>query len=167
MSTSLADLFQHPERVTELPEHELPGLLLQVAGLLTALSSRTGVLVQRTSGPEAPNEDDHLLTVPQVADILRVPKGYAYELVRRGSIPAIRFGKYVRVPRPAFREWVVQHQENELDGAMYTMYGRATPKKRHDRRGTPTNPKATRADSSEPRGTARRHIDNRRPVGAE
>lgn len=116
MSTALADLLQHPERVTEIPEHELPGLLLQLAGLLAALSVRTGLGFPGIRVPETLQEgQDHLLTVPDVAELLNVPTGYAYELARRGGIPTVRFGKYVRVSLCDLRKWAARHHENGLD----------------------------------------------------
>jgi excisionase family DNA binding protein len=36
------------------------------------------------------------LTADDVAARLRIPKGHAYELIRRGVLPSVRLGKYVR-----------------------------------------------------------------------
>ena len=48
------------------------------------------------------------LTVVEVARLLRVPRSRAYELVRAGSIPAVRLGeRQIRVEEGALREWVV------------------------------------------------------------
>jgi excisionase family DNA binding protein len=41
------------------------------------------------------------LTVPEAAKLLRISRGAAYESVRTGSIPAIRFGRTIRIPRYA------------------------------------------------------------------
>ena len=43
--------------------------------------------------------DEELLTVIEVARILRVSRNYAYELVRRGVLPAFRLGRHIRVRR--------------------------------------------------------------------
>ena len=40
-----------------------------------------------------------MLTVPQVAEVLQVSENGTYELVRKGEIPAMRFGRRVRVPK--------------------------------------------------------------------
>ena len=45
-----------------------------------------------------------VLTVPEAADLLGICRNAAYEAVRRGEIPSIRFGKRLVVPRPAFEE---------------------------------------------------------------
>ena len=41
-----------------------------------------------------------ILTIPEVAKILRVPKGRAYELVRENRLRCFRMGKQVRVLAP-------------------------------------------------------------------
>ncbi len=48
------------------------------------------------------------LTVPEVAEILRVPRLHVYRLVREGKLPAVRVGRWVRVPEDALRVWVAQ-----------------------------------------------------------
>lgn len=168
MNPAAADLLQHPERVAENPEQELPGLLLQMAGLLTALSSRMPALFRQNEHPEVAVKDNgYLLTIPQVAEILNVPRGYAYELARRGEIPTVRFGKYVRVSLSDLRAWTSQRCKKELDEAMYTTYSHPNSGRHHDRRGTPANPKAARADSGGAGRSARRHLNDRRPMGAQ
>jgi len=42
-----------------------------------------------------------VLTIPEVAETFRISKGKAYELVRTGRIPALRFGRSIRVSRDA------------------------------------------------------------------
>jgi excisionase family DNA binding protein len=41
-------------------------------------------------------EPDHLLTVEELAEQLRVPVSWVYEQSRQGKIPTIRVGRYVR-----------------------------------------------------------------------
>jgi excisionase family DNA binding protein len=41
------------------------------------------------------------LTVPEAAQILRLGRSAAYEAVARGELPAVRFGRRLRVPRHA------------------------------------------------------------------
>ncbi len=48
------------------------------------------------------------LTVPEVAIILRIRRARAYELIRRGLLPAVRLGRQIRVSQAsleAFTEW--------------------------------------------------------------
>lgn len=46
------------------------------------------------------NEPD-VLTVPEAAKLLRIGKNQAYELVKNGSLGAIKLGKKFIVPKPA------------------------------------------------------------------
>ena len=47
-----------------------------------------------------------LLTVPEVARILRVRVPRAYELARQGAIPVVRIGRQVRIQEEILREWI-------------------------------------------------------------
>ncbi len=47
-----------------------------------------------------------LLLVPEVAEILRISRSRAYELVRQGVIPSTRLGRQIRVEETALREFV-------------------------------------------------------------
>jgi excisionase family DNA binding protein len=52
-----------------------------------------------------------LLTVPEVARRLRIGRTLAYMMVRRGELPAVRFGKLVRVPADRLDEWLARRIE--------------------------------------------------------
>jgi excisionase family DNA binding protein len=41
------------------------------------------------------------LTVPEAAEILGISRNFAYELVKRGELPSIRFGKRILISRIA------------------------------------------------------------------
>ena len=43
-----------------------------------------------------------ILSVPEVAKILRLSRSQTYEYIQQGGIPCIRLGKSVRVPRGPF-----------------------------------------------------------------
>lgn len=51
------------------------------------------------------------LTVMEVAALLRVGRSMAYDLARRGEIPAINIGRVVRIPRDALVDWLQQRQK--------------------------------------------------------
>jgi excisionase family DNA binding protein len=53
--------------------------------------------VQRALGPYAGRAT---LNVPELADVLNVSRSSAYELVRTGTVKAIRAGRRVLVPMP-------------------------------------------------------------------
>ena len=47
------------------------------------------------------NQDSVVLTVEECAELLRISRGLAYEMVRQGSLPSIRLGRRILVPRRA------------------------------------------------------------------
>lgn len=38
----------------------------------------------------------HLLVAAEVADMLRITEDHVYRMARRGELPTVRFGKFVR-----------------------------------------------------------------------
>ena len=42
-----------------------------------------------------------VLTVEEMARVMRLSRGSAYEAVRTGAIPSIRIGRTIRIPRAA------------------------------------------------------------------
>ncbi len=52
------------------------------------------------------NDDPLLLTVPETARLLRISRNLAYELVARGELPSVRFGRVIRIPRRVLTDWV-------------------------------------------------------------
>ena len=56
------------------------------------------------------------LTVDDVANILGISRGLAYESARRGDFPVIRLGKRLLIPRVAFERWLSSagQQSNEV-----------------------------------------------------
>lgn len=55
---------------------------------------------------------DALLTASEVADLLRVTRGWVYAETRARRIPHVRLGRYVRYRRSAVAAWV-----DELEAA--------------------------------------------------
>jgi excisionase family DNA binding protein len=60
----------------------------------------------RAPAPESPDSPDDLLTLDEVAALLRVPRSWIYERIRRKLIPHVKLGKYLRFPRRALLRWV-------------------------------------------------------------
>ncbi len=64
--------------------------------MLTATSPRAVI--------DASHEE--LLTVPEVAAILRISTQAVYRLIREGRLPAVRLGRGVRVDHGMLRRWI-------------------------------------------------------------
>ena len=59
--------------------------------------------------------EDELLTVSEIAGVLKVPTSWVYERTRRSGtdqIPHIKLGKYLRFRWPAVREWLETMNRN-------------------------------------------------------
>ena len=53
-----------------------------------------------------------ILTVPEVALLLRIGRNQAYELVRSGRLRCVRFGiRTIRIPKPALVEFLGEDVE--------------------------------------------------------
>ena len=55
-------------------------------------------------------EEKLTLTVSETARLLGISRGLAYEMVRTGEIPSVRFGKRVLVPRRALERLLEKGQ---------------------------------------------------------
>lgn len=56
-----------------------------------------------------------LLKVPEVAQMLGIGRGRAYEMVAQGVIPSVKLGnKSVRVPTEALRRWIRERESGGL-----------------------------------------------------
>lgn len=57
---------------------------------------------------------DKLYTVLEAAEILRLRRDTVYGLIKRGELPAVRFGRTVRIPESAFRATGnTEHEKSE------------------------------------------------------
>ena len=51
------------------------------------------------------------LKVTEVAEVLRIARGRAYELVGSGEIPSVRIGRSVRVSRKELDRWLGEQRQ--------------------------------------------------------
>lgn len=71
-----------------------------------------GAVVQTVADRLAPPADVadlsevKYLTVLEIATTLRVARMTAYRLIHRGELPAIKVGRQIRVPEPAFEAYM-------------------------------------------------------------
>ena len=66
---------------------------------------------------EIMRDDDELLTVDELAAILKVPKSWIYERVRRRNglkLPHIKLGHYLRFERQAVQEFLKRQRKSYL-----------------------------------------------------
>jgi excisionase family DNA binding protein len=60
------------------------------------------------------DEQHEYLKVPEVAELLRIARGRAYELVAEGEIPAVRIGRSVRVSRKELDRWLEDQRYGDV-----------------------------------------------------
>ncbi len=107
-------------------------------------------------------DDDPLLTIPEVAARLHLAPAYVYDLARRGELPTIRAGKYVRVRRSTLQRWIAAHEQARLDSGTHP---RLTTGDDRPRRAAPL--RSTQVAPSRPHRAARRAPHDPQPTGAE
>ena len=56
-----------------------------------------------SSAPQIPDASElpEFLTVSEVGRIMRLGRSKAYDCVRQGEVPSVRFGRIIRIPRTA------------------------------------------------------------------
>jgi excisionase family DNA binding protein len=88
--------------------------LLEIPALVGALEQCKATLMvrlwSRCDREPTTLTDTPLLSLPEVAARLGLPKGRAYELARQGRLPTIRIGKYVRVEERELQGWIAKQR---------------------------------------------------------
>jgi len=160
MNTRLADILVNPERASEIPTEAIPPLLAQLAAVQSALAAR--LLDAKNSDPRQPQSDweDRLITVDEAATQLSFTSQYLYELIRKGLLPAIRQGKYLRIRLSDLSAWIDKHCERGLDKGLYRMYSSG-----YGRQRTPRNSKVSRPHTGANSGADRGHLKHGGQVG--
>ena len=103
--------------VEDLPMEDLPELLGRLE------RARAAVWVKILSAPRPAGNTGSkkvvpaLMTVSEVAAVLRFPPGHAYELIRSSELPAVRRGRSVRVRPEDLEAWQSRHQTRGIDSA--------------------------------------------------
>jgi excisionase family DNA binding protein len=57
------------------------------------------------------DKEHEWMRVPKVADVLRIARSRAYELVGSGEIPSVRIGRSVRVSRKDLDRWLEEQRQ--------------------------------------------------------
>lgn len=101
--------------VDDIPLAALPKFL----GFLERL--RAEAWVRMVSAPRAGSDATSqeriaaLMTVSEVAALLRFSRGHLYELVRSGELPVVRCGRAVRLRREDVEAWQIRHRGGGVD----------------------------------------------------
>jgi len=142
-------------RLVDLPRDAIPELLGEIARVEALLRLR----LTDPIAPTAVVSEDRWLTAGEVAHRAGFKTPYVLELCRRGALPSVRQGKYVRIPESGFRAWQAA-RTNPLDRA-----GSVTLPSHHDaERGSP-RPQGARAVAIEIRRAPRRAPRDGQEVG--
>jgi excisionase family DNA binding protein len=83
--------------------HEIPALLVKLAAAQASLQTR--LLMHGVQGRND-GEQETLLEAKDVAVWLGVKEDYVRDLGRKGEIPTVKIGKYVRFERNSIRQWI-------------------------------------------------------------
>ena len=51
---------------------------------------------------------EEIMTIPEIADYLKLSKSKVYKMVQKGDIPSIKIGKSVRLRRTDFVDWMME-----------------------------------------------------------
>lgn len=156
----LDELDADPALADRLPVVTLAERARQAARLAADLQI---VLLARTAnGHAAETQPDRLRTIPEVAEVLQFTEQYVYELIRRGHLPAVRSGKYVRVSASAVEAFMKNGPAAGLDGVLYQRY---SPRSGRLRVAAPQEKR--RIDAGGAGRETRRRAEQRRALGAQ
>jgi len=100
---TLDELVANPAKVATLSPEAAQALLIRLVSLQP-------ILIQRAlMSPRNGHGADELLTVPEVAQRLKLSPYRAYELCRQGTLKSVRLGKSVRVKPAAVADYLAKH----------------------------------------------------------
>jgi predicted DNA-binding transcriptional regulator AlpA len=113
-SSSIASLVTNPSTVSEIPTHQIPALVAELASELAALSALQGVLTARLLAPQdnaaSRESTDQLLTAEQVATILGVTKRWVERRARRLPFARRLSAHAVRYSESGLKRWMANRQ---------------------------------------------------------
>jgi excisionase family DNA binding protein len=91
-----------------------PDALATLAGRCATIQSAIQLAItgRTATAPVAPalTEPPRLLAAHDIAQRTGFARSYVYELIRSGSLRAVKVGKYCRVTESALAEWIAQHE---------------------------------------------------------
>ena len=72
-----------------------------------------GILYQGVSEPLT--QSIHLLSIPEVSEVLGMGRSWVYQQIRSGEMPSVHLGGNVKVLRKDLQEYVASHRQPQLD----------------------------------------------------
>ena len=107
--TSIDGLLEQPDRVSEVPAGEVPGLLVRLGALLAALAARHAANASNENKVvqiEPSNNRDRNLKVDEAAEMLGVTRSWLYR--HSGKLPFTRrlSRRAVRFSEKGIRRWL-------------------------------------------------------------
>ena len=147
-----------PEFFAGIEKRDIPDAL---GALETAKARLLSRLLEPTAARMEPDAEDRLISVERAAELTEFTKQYLYDLIRRGKLPAMRTGKYLRVRLSDLKAWIDKHTEKPLDRQVYRPYT-----SNHGPKRTTRNQKAARTHSETNGRQDRRPKEHRGEVGA-
>lgn len=152
-----------------------PALDQLVDALADRIAAKVAERIDVRLATITPADSDALLSYQQVADLLtaRTPPpasdiqrptvAYVSDLVRRGELASVPFGKYRRIRLEDYRAWVARVRVASLDDGLYRGYRTS-----RGRRGIQAStPQDSQIESGETRPSPGRHRDVGGALGAE
>jgi excisionase family DNA binding protein len=100
------------EALSRLSPDALAALSGQCATIQSAIQLAIITRTVTPARPPAPASDGatRLLDASTIAQRTGLARSYVYELIRSGSLRAVKVGKYRRVTESALAEWIVRHE---------------------------------------------------------
>jgi predicted DNA-binding transcriptional regulator AlpA len=113
-TSSVASLIANPSNASEVPTHQIPALVAELASEQATLSALQGVLTARLlasrDNAETTQSVDRLLTAEQVATILGVTKRWVERRARRLPFARRLSAHAVRYSEAGLRRWMSNRQ---------------------------------------------------------
>jgi len=105
----------------DVPVAEIPALLVRLAATQASLQAR---LLMHSPRGHRDEELETLLDAKDVAAWLGVKEDYVRDLGRKGEIPTVKIGKYVRFERDSIRKWIAQQRDLNDRAPVPSLLGR-------------------------------------------
>jgi predicted DNA-binding transcriptional regulator AlpA len=105
MTSKLADIVDHPERMGEIPTDAIPAFLIQLASVHTALAARLMNDPNVGNGQQLKLDPDTLLTAEQAAQLLSVTPHWLYRRWKQLPFSRRLSRKVLRFSENGIRKW--------------------------------------------------------------